>query len=297
MSYTRREILAAVAASPVALPPKAYNPKLATQTVIWAQQFAQRRIATADGLEEAFGAIHRAGYRRVELLNSWLVGEALAKTQELAKRYRIECPIAYNGGVMHEDAAAEKTIAATLQVASSLQSVGGQIISFNPSPKPQGALKTDDELATQARNINLLGERLHARGMKLFVHHHDPEMKEGAREWRHLLRHTDPKLVWICMDADWVVRGGQDVLTLLKECQGRLGSMHLRNSRGNVWLESLDSGQVDYPAVAAFLRQTGFSGYLVVELYYAKETKVTRTVEENLRLSRLYAERTFRVKA
>jgi inosose dehydratase len=297
MTYTRREMFAGLAASPLALAKASYMPKLATQTVIWAQQFGQRKIATVDGLEEAFASTLKAGYHRVELMGTWVQGEALAKTQALAKKYKIACPICYNGGVMHEQGAAEKTIATTLEVATGLKSVGGEIISFNPSPKPKGALKTDDELALQARNVNLLGKQLQSRGMKLFVHHHDPEMKEGAREWRHLLRNTDPKLMWVCMDTDWVMRGGQDVLGLLKECQGRLGSMHLRNSRDNVWLESLDSGQVDYPAVAAYLKQNGFTGYLVVELYYAKETKVTRSVEENLRLSRLYAEKTFAVKA
>jgi sugar phosphate isomerase/epimerase len=297
MTYTRREMFAGLAASPLALAGTSYKPKLATQTVIWAQQFGQRKITTVDGLEEAFASTHKAGYHRVELMGTWVQGEALAKTQALSKKYKIACPICYNGGVMHEQGAAEKTIATTLEVATGLKSVGGEIISFNPSPKPKGALKTDDELALQARHINLLGKQLQSRGMKLFVHHHDPEMKEGAREWRHLLRNTDPKLMWVCMDTDWVMRGGQDVLGLLKECQGRLGSMHLRNSRDNVWLESLDSGQVDYPGVAAYLKQNGFTGYLVVELYYAKETKVTRTVEENLRLSRLYAEKTFGVKA
>ncbi len=297
MNYTRRELIAGLAASPLALARAPYNPKLATQTVIWAQQFGQRKIATVDGLEEAFASIHRAGYHRIELMNTWLQGEALTKTRDLAKRYKISCPIAYNGGVMHEQDAADNTIAATMAVAEALQSVGGEIISFNPSPKPKGARKTDDELAIQAGNVNRLGEQLRGRGMKLFVHHHDPEMKEDAREWRHLLRNTDPKLMWVCMDTDWVLRGGQDVLALLKECQGRLGSMHLRNSRDNVWLESLEAGQVDYPAVATYLKKNGFTGYLVVELYYAKETKVTRSIEENLRLSRLYAEKVFGVSA
>jgi sugar phosphate isomerase/epimerase len=297
MTYTRRDLLAGLAASPLALAGAPYKPKLATQTVIWAQQFGQRKIATVDGLEEAFASTQKAGYHSVELMGGWVQGETLARTDALSKKYKIACPIAYNGGVMHEEAAAEKTIATTLEVAGGLKSVGGEIISFNPSPKPKGALKTDDELAIQARAVNLLGQCLQSRGMKLYVHHHDPEMKEGAREWRHLLRNTDPKLMSVCMDTDWVMRGGQNVLELLEECRGRLGSLHLRNSRDNVWLESLDAGQVDYPAVAAWLKQNGFTGYLVVELYYAKETKVTRSVEENLRLSRLYAEKIFKVKA
>ncbi len=297
MTHTRRELLVGLASAPLALAKATYKPKLATQTVIWAQQFGKRKIATVDGLDEAFASIHKAGYHTIELMNTWLQGPALAKTRELSQKYKIACPIVYNGGVMHEQAGAEKTIAGTLELADAHKTVGGTIISFNPSPKPKGAPKTDEELAIQARNVNLLGKQLQARGLKLVVHHHDPEMKDGAREWRHLLRNTDPKLMWVCMDTDWVMRGGQDVLALLKECQGRLGSMHLRNSRDGVWLESLDAGQVDYPAVASYLKQNGFTGYLVVELYYAKETTVTRTVEENLRLSRLYAEKVFGVKA
>ena len=52
-------------------------------------------------------------------------------------------------------------------------------------------------------------------------------------------------------------------------------------------------------ARAACIRETPgtFTGYLVVELYFASGTKAPRSLEENLRVSRLYAEKTFGVKA
>ena len=52
------------------------------------------------------------------------------------------------------------------------------------------------------------------RGMRLMLHNHDADMTEGAREWRAILHHTDPKLVWFCVDVHWVYRGKQDPLVL-----------------------------------------------------------------------------------
>jgi inosose dehydratase len=122
-------------------------------------------------------------------------------------------------------------------------------------------------------------------------------MRENAREWYYNLAHTDPKLVSICLDVDWLKRGGQDPMTLLKASGSRLASLHLRNAQKGVWTESLGDGDVDYTQVAAHLKQTGYAGYLVVELAYEKATELTRSLEEDLRLSRVYAEKTFGIRA
>ncbi len=45
------------------------------------------------------------------------------------------------------------------------------------------------------------------------------------------------------------------------------------------------------------LNECRITGLLTVELWYEKTTKVTRSREENLRISREYAEEIFRVKA
>jgi len=46
-------------------------------------------------------------------------------------------------------------------------------------------------------------------------------------------------------------------------------------------------------ADADYLKQIEYSGYLVAELAYEKGTKVTRSLDKDLRLSRLYAEKVF----
>ena len=45
--------------------------------------------------------------------------------------------------------------------------------------------------------------------------------------------------------------------------------------------------------VAAYLRSINYAGLLVVELAYEKDTVVSRSLEEDLRRSRIYTEKIF----
>jgi sugar phosphate isomerase/epimerase len=292
MPLTRREILAGAAAlgGPRAFA-RGYRPRLASQFYVWIQQFGREKKPLAQGVGEALGATRRAGFRRIELVSTLFTPETREATLAAIKEHGIEVPIVYQGGPMHETAAAEKTIAETVRLAELIKPAGARIINFNPNPK---AHKTDEELATQARYAIQMGKELRQRGVQLILHHHNPEMADGAREWRHLLEHTDLPL---CVDLHWVLRGGQDPMAILKEAGSRVASLHLRNSRAGVWLEDFGDGDIDHRAVAAWLRRTGYSGYLVIELAYEGRTAITRPLEENLRLSREYAQRVFGITA
>ena len=180
-----------------------------------------------------------------------------------------------------------------LGTAALAKQAGAVAINTNPSPKPQRGRKSDQELAVESDTLNRLGGELSQRGLRLLVHQHDPEMREQARDWRHWLRNTDPKHVFFCLDLDWVHRGGQNPMTLLREAGSRAVSLHICSARNRVWQESLGEGDVNYAEVAAYLRQIGFTGHLVVELAYEKQTPITRSLEENLKLSREYAEKVF----
>lgn len=290
MTFTRRQWLASAAALPAAAAP-AYKPRLAVQFHVWRQRFRQEKKTIAQGVEEAFAAVARAGYKRVDLTPEFWAPEVREKTRALLKQYRMEAPVVYNGGSMHEPALADKTIAETLALADVAKAAGARALTFNPHPlKPR---KTDEQLAVQAKALDRLGAALRERKLDLMIHQHAPELQEDAREWRHELRHTDPKLVKFCLDVDWVKRAGQDPMTLLKECAPRLLGLHLRSARQGVWMEELADGDVDYREVAAFLRQRGFQGWLTVELAYEPATRITRSLEENLRRSREYAEKIF----
>ena len=151
--------------------------------------------------------------------------------------------------------------------------------------------------ALHAHSLNKLAKELKKLNFGRMIHQHAPEMANGAKEWRHVLANTDPKLVDFCLDIHWVLRGGQDPMTLLKECSTRLASLHLRNSKNGVWTEDFGDGDIDYRPVAEHLKSIGYKGYLVVELAWDKATEPTRTLDENMKRSREYAEKIFGINA
>ena len=83
----------------------------------------------------------------------------------------------------------------------------------------------------------------------------------------------------------------------LRETGPRLVELHVRNSKQGVWMEDFGPGDVDYEKVAAYLRGIRFHGYLVVELAYEKGTQTTRSLDEDLRVSREYTEKVFGLRA
>jgi len=281
MRMNRRQWLLAMAAAPARA--AAYNPLLGTQNYVWTQQKAS--------VEESLAAVRRAGYERLEIMSQFFEPAMLERTAAALKANRLDLCAVYKGGPMHEPAAADETIARTVALADVLKPLGAPSINFNSDPIPAG--KTDAQLAVQVKALDRLGAQLKARGVRLTVHQHAPEMRDNAREWRYELRHTDPDLVWFCVDVDWVKRGGQDPMTILREAGKRIASMHLRNARNGVWMEELADGDVDYREVAAWLKEIGYQGYLLVELAYESQTRPTRSLEEDLRRSRVYAEKIF----
>jgi inosose dehydratase len=295
---TRREALLLGGAALFSMAAKRpVRSRLSVEGYIW-QQYAERKNKQlADVLDEIFPMARRAGFHNVELNQGFLTPELRGRVLQLVKANQLAMPSVYVGGPMHEQSLAERTITEALEFASLCKQLGCRAIVNNPDPKPDGASKSDAELAVQVKMLDRLGRELGERGFELWTHAHAPAMADGAREWRYNLHHTDPRYVWVCLDIDWIYQGGQDPMTLLREAGGRVGSLHLRNSKHKLWLESLSDGDIDYREVAAYLEQKKLWPLLVVELAYRRDTVVTRPLEEDLRLSRIYAERIFNVQA
>lgn len=292
----RRDFLAAIAAAPALAAQGRYDPVFAGQAYVWSQHFGRRGQKIEDHFDEVLGSFNRAGYKTLELVGSSFFAPQFAeRTAGLLRKYKLKVPAVYNGGEMHTEAGADKTIAATLELARRVKKATRllEAISFNANPLPQQGRKSDEQLKIQAAAINRLAAELQREGAYLMLHQHAPEMREGAREWRHLQANTDPATVKLCLDTHWVLRGGEDVMTHVREATPRLASLHLRNSRKGVWLEEFADGDIDYRAIAAHLRQHNYRGYLVVELAYDKETEITAPLESSLRRSLEYARRVF----
>lgn len=292
---TRRGLLAGLGAPALAAAARGYAPVFAGQVYVWSQYLSREKKPLADNFAQVLKSYADAGYTAVELMPEYFQPQFAERTAGLLREWKLKAPIVYGGGAMHTPAAAEKTIRVTAELARRVKKSCGSLhaINFNPDPLPGGALKSDAQLKTQASALNTLAVELGRDGTHLFLHQHDAEMKEGAREWRYMLANTDPATVRVCLDIHWVFRGGMDVMTVLHEAAPRLASLHLRNSKNGVWMEDLGAGDVDYPSIARYLREEDFRGFLVVELAWDKQTEITRPLESSLRRSLEYAKEVF----
>lgn len=241
-------------------------------------------------LDEVFSAIRDCGYDYAEGFVDLKNLEKNGQLIELMRKKGLKPVCLYTNAPLH-DAKADESIAQLIAAAKVCRDGGVRIIDINP--QPIGREKTDAELKKQVESLNKLGVEFEKLGVRFGIHNHTPAMLNGHREFYADLRQTDPKRVGFCYDVHWVYRGGIQPLDCLKEFGSRITNWHLRQSRGGVWWEVLDSGDVDYEAVAKFASEHHLTAPYTVELALEKGEKITGNVIKNHKISREYVRKVF----
>lgn len=293
---TRREWMLLIAAGMLS-PAAERRSRISVEGYIFQQYAERQKKPLEDVIQEIFRMVQHAGFHNVELNPAFFAPELRDRVLAVLRADSLSMPSVYVGGGMHEAALAEKTTQQALEFGRLCKPFGCHGIVNNADPKPGDVPKTDEELAFQSGAMNRLGRLLKEHGFQLRIHNHTPEMADNAREWRYMLHNTDPQYVTFCVDIDWVHQGGLDPLELLREAGKRVSEIHVRNSKNKLWLESVEDGDVDYRQVAELLNREGVKPLVVVELAYHENTVVTRPLGEDLRLSRIYTEKIFGLRA
>ncbi len=203
------------------------------------------------------------------------------RLERLLRQHGLEMRSLYVNSTLHDPERAEASIKQILAVAQRAKAVGTRIIVTNPFPirwaGPEN--KDDKQLRTQASALEKLGRELKSLGLTLAYHNHDMELRNGAREFHHMMVATNPKLVSLCLDAHWIYRGtGNSSVALfdIVELYGsRISEVHLRQSQDGIWSETFGTGDIDYVALAAQLRAKRVKPHLVLEVAVEKGTPKT----------------------
>ncbi len=258
----------------------------------WGQYYKNQGKDINDHVGDVFSLVRDAGYDYIEVNLDTVQPAMNLVVAELMKSKGL-LPVSFYTGARLHDEKAGSVVKRLLAIAKVCQEAGFFILTCNPDPI--GRTKTDVELANQVAAINDLGQGLAAIGMKLGLHQHLPEMADNAREFHHLFRNSNPKKVGWCYDVNWIYRGGITPQAALKEYGSRVVCWHLRQSRKNVWYETLDTGDIDYAEVAKFARRNNLPKVYTVELALEPGVQVTRDVVANHKLSREFVRKTFGV--
>lgn len=285
--------VAAAAKEKAYVPPKLVPPLVGSQLYGWGQYYERAGKKLSDHLDEVFSALRDAGYDYAEGNLDVGTPENNAKLAERMKLKGLKPVSLYTGGALHVLAKASETAERIAVAAKAAAKAGFGIINFNPDPI--GRDKTDRELAIQADALNELGDELKAIGVKLGIHHHTPELRNGAKEFHSNFRLCPEATVGFCYDVHWVFRGGIQPADCLRQYGKRVVSWHLRQSRSQIWWEDLDTGDVDYAAIAAFAAQNRLPKFYTVELALEGGTKITRDGVENHARSRKFVQQVFGV--
>lgn len=257
----------------------------------WGQYYHQLMGRNAYAhLDEVFSAIRDCGYDYAEGFVDLKNPEKNAELIELMRKKGLRPVCLYTNATLHDDKA-DESIAQLIASAKVCRNSGLRIIDLNPMPI--GREKTDVELNKQVESLNKLGVEFAKLGVRFGIHNHTPAMLNGHREFYADLRRTDPKRVGFCFDVHWVYRGGIQPLDALKEFGSRVTNWHLRQSRDGIWWEVLDSGDIDYVAVAKFANAHHLSAPYTVELALEKGEKITGDVIKNHKRSREYVRKVF----
>jgi inosose dehydratase len=188
---------------------------------------------------------------------------------------------AYLFGAFHEEALAATSTDTALAICDALLPHGVTHFISNPDPLPGGAPKSDAQLRLQSRSVEALGRAIRSRGGRLLYHSHAPEMQAAAREFHHMMAATDPEALSLCLDIHWVYRGAGNSMVALEDIirlyAPRIAELHLRQSKGGIWDETLGAGDIDLATVAAMLAERNVKPLLTLE--HAYEDGTPRTME------------------
>ncbi|TWT83745.1 Inosose dehydratase [Planctomycetes bacterium CA13] len=292
MKLTRRESLAAIGTSALlaTISNRAFaadpdNPHIATNTYPW-YTFSRRegyeQVLHTDELLGEIASTAITGYEPI--INNVAEFDGL---KERLKNHGLEMRSIYVNSSLHEQDDAEKSIAEVLAIGKAAAKLGTKIVVTNPSPIRWGEPedKSDTQLRTQAEALDRLGAELRSQGQTLAYHNHDAEMRQGAREFHHMLTATNPENVKFCLDSHWVFRGCGDsevaVFDSLKRYLDRIVELHLRQSVDGIWTEAFQlDGDIDYTAIFEFINSKIVHPHIVMEQCIEEKTPRTMSAVE-----------------
>lgn len=149
--------------------------------------------------------------------------------------------------------------------------------------RPEHGL-TDEQWKIYAAGVEKVARAVKDQyGMRSVFHHHCAGYVETPAELEKLMQLTDPELLGLCFDTGHYAYGGGDPLEGLKRWRERTRHVHFKDysarigaaAKENGWdyfeavkngvFCELGKGEVDFPSAVKFLKDTAYTGWIVVE--------------------------------
>ena len=231
-----------------------------------------------------------AGYQGVEL--SKIFPKNASALSTLLAKYHLSLVSGWHNGFL-ADKSVEEEVENVREHASLLKACGVKVMVYGECARmPENALDIgmsqrwllkSDEYAAYGDRLTRFADILKEQfDLELAYHHHLMMVAETLDEVRAVMAATGPS-VGLLLDTGHAFAGGFDYATLITEFGPRINHIHLKDVRADVLKQVRDKdlsfndgvrngmftvpgdGSVDYSALAEFLKQGRYNGWLVVE--------------------------------
>ncbi len=145
------------------------------------------------------------------------------------------------------------------------------------------AVFSTEEFKKLTEGMNRLGKVAKDEGLKLSFHHHMGTGVQTIEETERFLNDTNPDYVSLLFDSGHFACSGEDPVVALKKFITRVGHVHLKDLRTDIYKEVkeknmsfLDAvragvftvpgdGSIDFPSIFGTLDDNNYRGWMVVE--------------------------------
>ncbi len=244
------------------------------------------------GLEAAIRDLRTLGFRGFEAF-AFVADDygfaRLGEFKELLAANQLELIALYGGGNMHDPARFEELVGFNTRIARFLAANGAPRLVLGPGQRPPGG-PTRDDLLNQVHCMNEIGRRSLEYGVLACVHPHVNTAVEKLAEIDFVMDRVDPRYVALAADTAHLRKGNPDVPTaevdVFRRYADRIKYVHLKDwdpslppvatgDGGTAVIRDfveLGVGIVNLKGAIDVLRESGYDGWLTIELDYTSKT-------------------------
>ncbi len=211
-----------------------------------------------------------------------------------------------SGGQYLDPAKIQETIESNGSRARYISYFGCNHLKINLSRRVSSDNLSLENAKILARNLNEVGKRTAAAGIKLAFHPHCWTLVERQPELNMIMEMTDPKLVYLTLDTGHATLGGIDPVKCLRDYYSRIAAIHFKDAeakyntatgwkgpapseeehnRVNLY-KRLGSGGVDFSAFFKVLRERNYDGWVTLDFDAPRPGE--GTVEQDMNAHRKY---------
>lgn len=244
-------------------------------------------------LPQVFADLSAAGLDGIELMHTALQpADAVERITAFSKAHRLPIIGSSFGVAMWDRSQHAAILELAERVIPRLAKLGGRTLGLSVGALKGRARKLPEHLDAQAELLRQIFALCQQHGVVPNLHNHTYEVENDLHDLKGTLARLPEARLG--PDLNWLLRGGVDPVSFIREYGAKIIFLHLRDQRNDGrWSEALGEGDMDYRGIARALRDVAFQGAAVIELAHERDFQPTRPLRESFKLSRDFVRTTF----